>query len=925
MWDYFADLLIANMKKVFLLVITLCVLQSINAQIVPSGISPNDFLKGTNVSQEELKGKLKEKGIDIENIAPEDLPDVQGTIEDAIKEIQAQKGQNTGSGVVEDLTVNNELSKEDLKDRFDSLNVLESRQIGKRVEEGATLEEAISDEEIVKRRKTGSASDIFGHSVFFDQTLDFYRTAQTSTPPDNYVLGVGDKISINIFGRSQADLIFQIENDGFIRPSGMYKVYLKGIPYGKAKELLYKRFQAAYTFNEGQFNVDLNTARTVRVNIYGEVYNPGTYTISALNSALSAIIAAGGPTGKGSVRNIKYIVGGKESIIDVYDFLTNPNASMNYGLTNNATIFIPPVTKVVTLSGRFVNTGRFEFKKDETINDLVRLAGGTRKNISLANFNVDRIVGSDRFLSTYNFDEAKDLKLEDFDIVTFRQNQMSYENYINVEGAVRFPGNYAWAEGQKVSDVLKEATLEEFSRLDVAYVFRRNTDNTFKFIPIDLSKALDTPKSVNDITLQKGDALRILNVRDFAETRSFSILGAVRKPLINEMWGDDSEMRLSDAINLANGTTVDATKFGYVISTSIYNSKKKQYKLVNIEEALNAKGSTSDIVINAGDSIVIPQNQNFTDEFFVTIGGAVRSPGKFSYSSSLTLKEAVVLAGGITDEAETNKVDIYRLKSDNNGYPYTTMITVEIDENLDPLSSSDRIKLNPNDVIEIRKTPNYGTIETVSIQGEVMYPGTYALTLDNERISDIIEKAGGVTVEGHLQGGRLDRKEGDVGVVITKFGSSNPKSKSNVLMKNGDVITIPRKHDIVQIQVAGTNASETYDSTLISNTTITVPYGRNDRAGKYVKHYAGGFSRNARRGRTFVQHKSGRMVKAKNFGLFRIYPKVTSNSQIITTIKPPKPEKSELKKDRDIFGDVKDLLAIITSALTVVVLANSIQ
>ncbi|PCJ67830.1 MAG: hypothetical protein COA58_01445 [Bacteroidetes bacterium] len=912
------------MKKIAIVFLMFFVIQNVSAQI-PSGVSPSDFLKGTNVTQEELKGKLKEKGLDIENISPQDLPQVQGTIEDAIKEIQSQKGQNTGSGMTEDLTVNNELSKEDLEDKFEDLDELKSSQIGKRVEDGASLEEAISEEELSKRTVKGRAASIYGHSIFFDQTLDFYRTTQTSTPPDNYILGVGDKITINIFGRSQADLIYQIENDGFIRPSGMYKIYLKGLPYGKAKFLLRSRFKQAYAFDKGQFNIDLNTARTVRVNIYGEVYNPGSYTISALNSALSAVIAAGGPTENGSVRNITYIVNGKEKHIDVYDFLTNPNAVMEFGLVNNATIFIPPLSKVVNLGGQFVKTGRFELKDGETIEDLIRIAGGTRKNVSLANFNIDRIVNSERRLSTYNFESAKNMELEDLDVITFRNNKMAYENYIFINGAVRFPGDYEWQNKMTVSQVLKDAILEKYSRLDIAYVVRRNDDNTFRFISVALQKALDNPNSIDDIVLQSGDGIKILDIRDFTDLFLFSITGAVRQPLVLQEWDQESQMRLSDAINFANGVKVNATKFGYIIRTSIENPEIKEYKLVNIEEALKSKGSSSDIVIEVGDSIVIPSNERFSDELFVRIGGAVRSSGQFVYSNTLTLKEVIVMAGGVSDEAETKKIDIYRLKDNDQGHPYTTMITVEIDKNMDPLSANDRIEIRPNDVIEVRKIPNYGAIEIVEIAGEVMYPGNYALTIDNERISDIIEKAGGITSEGNLKGGRLTRIEDNVGVIITNFGSLNGRDKSNVIMKHGDKIIIPAKHDIVQISVVGTNASETYDSLLASNGVITVPFGRSNRAGKYIKAYAGGFAKNAKKGRTFVQHKSGRMVKTKNLGLFRIYPVVSSNSQIITTLKVKKSERrgSETKQ-RDFYGDFKDLLALVTSALTVVVLAKNI-
>ncbi len=137
--------------------------------------------------------------------------------------------------------------------------------------------------------------------------MNLYRGASSSTTPNSYVLDVGDKIAINIFGASQADLIYKIGEDGFIRPSGLYKIYLKGITISKAKVLLKNRFRQSYMFSDGQFNVDLYMARTITVNIFGEVVQPGTYTISALNTTLNALIASGGITSKAGARNIKII------------------------------------------------------------------------------------------------------------------------------------------------------------------------------------------------------------------------------------------------------------------------------------------------------------------------------------------------------------------------------------------------------------------------------------------------------------------------------------------------------------------------------------------------------------------------------------------------------------------------------------------
>ena len=909
------------MKNILITLVCLFAIQIAHSQVV----SPVDFLQGTDITQEQLKGKLIEKGIDLNNISPEDLPKVQGSIEDAIKEIEEQGGQNTGNGVLEDLTINNELSKTDLKDKFGELDSLKTKNVGVRLEDGASIEEAISEEVLSRRKNIAKASAIYGHSFFFDQSLEFYRTTQTSTPPHNYLLDVGDKITVNIFGRSQADLIYQIENDGFIRPSGMYKVYLKGVPYGKAKELLFKRFQLAYSFNRDQFNVDLNTARTVRINIYGEVNNPGSYTISALNSALSAVIAAGGPTRNGSVRNIKFIVNGKEKNIDLYEFISNPGRASDYGLVNNATIFVPPLANLVTLRGRFLKAGLFEMKEGETVSDLLVLAGGLRKQTSPENFNIDRVEGSMRVLSTYNYDVAKSFTLEDLDIVSFRNTNNGYENNFFLEGAIRFPGDYALEDNQKIADAIKVAILEKYTRMDIAYIFRKNDDGTFKALKFDLQRAMDNPQSAANIDLVKGDYIRILDTRDYIDVFQYSIRGAVRRPQINQDIDLDTEMRLSDAINWASGLAANATKFAYIVRKATDNPDVVNYKLVNLHAALENKGSIEDVKIQGGDNIIVPSNEAFTDKFYVTIGGAVRKERNFLYSPDITLKEAIILAGGISQDAQTSKVDIYRLVNDENGIPFTQMLTVEIDKKLEPLSTSDRISLQPGDVIEIRKIPNYGEIETVYIQGEVLYPGVYAITDKNERISDLIEKSGGLTIEANLLGGRISRVEDEVGVIITNFGSVITKGKGDIIVKDGDTIFIPKQHDIVQIRIDGTNVDESYEEDLIVNNAITVPYRRRNRASKYIKSYAGGFKKRAKRGQTYVQHKSGRMVKTKNFGLFRIYPRVESNSIIITTLKEEKPERNENKEKRDIVGDVMDFLALATSTITVIVLANTLK
>ncbi|MDG1045744.1 MAG: SLBB domain-containing protein, partial [Bacteroidia bacterium] len=678
------------------------------------------------ISEEQLKLKLAEKGLDIDNISPEDLPELEGTIQQAIEEIESENGQEKGNGVVEDLSVNNELSKDDLDQKFDNLDKIETKDIETEINEGQSVEEVISDFE--SEHKGANESGIYGHDLFFDESLDFYRTTKSSGTPDYYILDVGDKITINIFGLSQADLIYQIENDGFIRPSGLYKIYLKGLNLVQARKLLFKRFQQAYSFKKGEFNLDVNTARTVSVSIYGEVQHPGTYTMSALNSTLNAIIAAGGPTKNGSVRKIQLTSGSEKYEIDVYDFLSQPSSIINYGLRNNMVIFIPPSKQIVTLSGPFLYTGRFEMKESETLSDLISIAGGIKKGMVLKNFNMVRNNGLEDSLNTYDYAKYKDMELEDLDRISFKAVSRKYENYVSVFGAIRYPGEYEFSEGLTLKSLLKEVQLEEFARTDIGYLTRRNLNGTSQLISFNLD-------SISyDIQLQKQDVIFIFNQRSFVRNYTFSISGAVVNERLDHYVDDNREMRLSDAILLAGGLQENAANFAYITSRAIKNGKKINYRIIPLSEVISDYNSSWNIRISPYDNIVIPTVETFTEQNFIEVRGAVLNPQKLVYDKSLKLKDLILRAGGLNFEASTNRVDIFRLEINENKPTRTLFSSVSINRELDPSTEEDRISLKPFDIVVVRKVPDFDPIQMVNITGEVMYPGDYAITIGKERI-----------------------------------------------------------------------------------------------------------------------------------------------------------------------------------------------
>ena len=901
-----------------------------SAQVPTDLLQAKSLLASKGITEQELKDNLAGKGIDVDNISPADLPSLQGTIEQAVAEIEAEKGQKTGKktggGVVEDLTVNNELSKENLEDKFEKLDEVSTAEVGVKLETGASVEEAISDIK-ADHTNTEKASPIYGHSIFFDNTLDFYRTTQTSSTPDHYILDVGDKVTINIFGKSQADLIYQIENDGFIRPSGMYKINLKGVQFGKAKELLFKRFQQAYVFNRGQFNVELNTARTISVSIYGEVNHPGTYTISAFNNALGAIMAAGGPTGKASVRNIKLLSKGKEKLIDVYAFLNNPTVANSYGLTNNNVIYVQTIENRVSLSGPFLKSGTFELKTTENLADLIALAGGTRQNSILDNFNVVRVDGAIESLFTYDYETNKDLPLKDLDQISFKSSKEVYRNAVTIAGAVKFAGEYEVTKGLTLGELFNIAKLEEFARTDIAYVTRKNIDGTFKLVSVSPGSQESAKFLLTD-----EDQITILNQRSFTTNYFFSISGAVRNTLDKHFIDPDKTIRLSDAVLLAGGIQPNATDFAYLTSRKAENSKEVSYQMLNLKEALSNPGGVSDIVLSAYDKIVIPATENFQDSYQVSVMGAVRSPGSYVYDKTLTLKDLIVRSGGFKLQAATNKIDIFRLVIDQNNPTQTKVLTVEMDRELNPISSTDQLELQPFDMVVVRYVPDFEPIVMVTLQGEVKYPGQYAITKGKETLTDLIAKAGGLTEDAYIGGGRIKRTEDNIGYIAIDFKKAMRGNKDhNLILAGGDVISIDNQIDVIKVHLKGTNAEEFYTQEMLVASTLSAPYFKGKRAGYYVRNFTGGYDKDAKISKTYVQYKSGRIVKTTHLGLFRVPPKVQLGSEIMISLKPVKEKKDKdkdkkerVKGDSSVKDTVMELMALLISAFTVATLANTL-
>lgn len=866
------------------------------------------------ISEEEFRAKMQERGVDIDNLTQEQLLTLQPVIEEVVQEIEAEKA----AKAIEQ-TVDETASKS-------------SDEISEAVEEGSSIQEAVTEKLIENAAEDLPSEKIYGQEIFRNKSLKLFRTTNDVKPPDAYLLGSGDKVAVSIWGISQGDFSFEVNKDGYIKPSGMPRIFLKGVPYGKAKELIQKRFSQAYVFQPEQFSVSIQTARTININIFGEVFNYGSFTISATNTAFNALVAAGGPTDIGSLRNIRLIRGEETRVLDVYDFMFDPSVQYDFYLADNDLLYVPIAEKVVSISGAVKRPFKYELTQQEGLKELIDFAGGMKDNAYLENIQIKRIADGEEVLIDVNWkdmmDQKRNFTLFSGDEIKVRTIPGKVENVVAIIGAVDFPGTYDLVGNMRVTDLLSKGVIQKEARLDVAFLLRNNLDNTHQVIKINLLEVMKHPDAPNNVELKAGDQLTVYTLERYIDKANIQVTGAVRNPL-EYPWDVEHGIKVADAITLAGGLSATATDFAYIYRTDINNPEKRSYQRVNIKNAIESPLSEDNIALEPFDELKVLSTTYFTDVSKVSISGAVRNPGEYQYDASLTLKDVLTLAGGLKMEAASNKVEIFRVEFNGNNPTRTIAATLEIDKDLNLLSGEEFL-LQPYDQIIIRKVPEFKFQQVVEVKGQVLYPGPYALTSPNMRLLDVINQAGGLTLDAFPEGAYLTRREDNVGVVITRLDEvlNNPRSKFNYILKPGDRIDIPKVKDVVAIRTAGTSANDLYNGEVINNGRINVPLSKSKRANWYLKEYAIGIKPQPhKRSFVVVEYPNGEIKRTKDFVFFRIYPKPTKGSTIRVGYKDMRRNKKEKREKKPVDWEkiVANTMAQTTAVLTLIVLLQRVQ
>ncbi len=766
----------------------------------------------------------------------------------------------------------------------------------------------------------------YGRQIFKDGAIvadsDSYNSNKA---PGSYTLGQGDILSISIYGSSKIDESHEINNQGFIRIlNGAVRVFLKGITLTKAKEKLKKAYQNYYSFGAGEFDVNLNYSRQVQVNVYGEVVKPGPVTLPAYNNVFSAIATAFGPTAIGSVRNIEVIKSsGKRYSFDVFDYMKNPTLQEGSYLDDGDVIFVPPAEIIVDIPQGVRRPYKYELKTNETVGDLITFAGGFEENANNQLFNIQRNEGKSIKIIDVLWPSSKNTKLQNGDLIYINILDRVLDKYVIINGAVEQEGTFELSSNMRVLDLLKRAKLQDESRRDVAFLKRTNKDSTTSYIQLNIDNILQNPNGDGNIALINKDEITIWNLKRFVDNATFAVSGAIREEGVFD-FDKNQNLKITDAILLGGGLRRDASNTLIIHRQDPLNPKIKRYHtLSNLNELLEDPQQESNIALEPFDSLFIYSQNDFLEDSYITIQGAVNNPGQFQYGQDMKIKDLFTLAGGFKLSAATDQIEVSRIMIENNQPTNVLVANIILDREFNIVGGDKDVKLGPYDIITVRYVPEFELQKTVFIGGEVKYPGPYTILNDNEKVSNIIKRAGSLTSEAFPAGATMNREEANLGAVVIKLDEILQKENSefNFIVQDGDRIYIPKQKEFVTIEGATKAKTILSEGAINLNNRIHVPFQEGKRAMYYINEYAGGLSDNADRNSIFVEHPNGEIKKSAIILFFTKTPVVRKGSTIRVRQKQKKEE-----EDQEVTTDWGNVLQdTLNKAFTVITLLIAIQ
>ena len=643
------------------------------------------------------------------------------------------------------------------------------------------------DDEDLKKEK---GRKIFGHDVFNRKDMSFESSMNIATP-QNYRLGPGDEVNVDIWGASQETITETISPDGYITIEGVGVVQLGGLTVSQAKNRLRQVIGPRY--QDSQIELTLGQTRTITISVTGEVKTPGTYTMSAFATVYNALYMAGGPNDIGTLRSIKVFRGGRQiSSVDVYAFLLNGTLTGDVRLQDNDIITVGPYESLVCIAGKVKRPMFYEMKKNESAATLLRYAGGFTGDAFTKSIRVNRKAGSQYSVFNVGEFDMNDFHMMDEDSVHVDSTIVRYQNMVEIIGAVFRPGRYQVGGHISTIKALVEAAggLTEEAIGQHAVMHRTRADRSLETMSIDINGILEGTSP--DLPIKNEDVLYIASTEEREADKTITIHGEVAYPGTYKYAANQT---VEDAILQAGGLTNAASLAKVDVSRRIIDTEAMEasdtlaftYSFsIDKDFAIN---QVNNFTLQPYDEIYVRRSPKYYEQQNVTIEGEVQFKGNYTLTSSRQrLSEIIKQAGGLTKRAYPEGAKLMRQMTQEEREQMETMlrtaqrnsgndsidvkklltmttfpVAIELDKALANPGSDDDPYLREGDRIVV---PRYTS--TVTINGEVLYPNTVRYKA-GEKADYYLDLAGGVS-------------------------STGKRSQTIIIYMNGMVAKADRKH-----------------------------------------------------------------------------------------------------------------------------------
>lgn len=705
-------------------------------------------------------------------------------------------GSNSDLSAYSNYRISNDRDSSDKEDE-----ALEYRdELGKMIPDTAAIVKQYYDNKKTKAHK------VFGRDIFNNKELSFEPNMNIATP-QNYRLGPGDAVIIDIYGASQKSEQCTVSPDGDVTIEGYGPVAVSGLTVAQANARLRSTLGSRYS--SSRIKLTVGQTRTIMVNVMGEVKLPGTYTLSAFATVFHALYMAGGTNDIGTLRNIKVYRNNRlVTVVDIYDYILNGKLTGNVRLADNDVIVVGPYDCLVNISGKVKRPMFYEMKKNESVASLLKYSGSFTGDAYNKAVRVNRKTGKEYAVFNVGEFDFANFHIADGDSVMVDSIIPRYANTVEVKGAVFRPGMYNLGEQvNSVRSLIEHAEgTTEMAFTNRAVLHRMKEDRTLKVISVDL-------------------------------------------------------------VGIMNGTTPD-------------------------------------IPLQENDVLFVPTKTESIEQRTITIRGEVQFPGVYKYADNETIEDFVLQAGGLTDKASTVNVSVSRRVTDPKALAPDSVIaklyTLSLKDGF-VVDGEPGFTLMPFDEVYIRKSPAYMEQKNVSVEGEVMFAGTYTLSANNTRLSDLYRKSGGTNGLGYIRGARLMRRateaekqrmrtalqmemeqqqknilqlaassngsnlqqaaEGAKNANLSRFNVpdeypvgidlelaiKNPGSDADMVLREGDRLIVPQYNGTVKVNGAVMYAN-------------TVAFENGKRASYYIDQ-AGGYASDAVKSRAYIIYMNGKVAK----------------------------------------------------------------